>query len=64
MKLRRDLSQYTDKFGYKRLTLSKDGESKKFLVHILVARHFIPNPENKKTVNHKDKGKTNNNVSN
>ena len=64
MKLRRDLSQYTDKFGYKRVSLSKDGESKKFLVHVLMARHFIPNPENKKTVNHKDKGKTNNDVSN
>ncbi len=64
MKLKRDLSQYTDKFGYKRLTLSKDGKEKKFLVHILVARHFIPNLENKKTVNHKNKDKSNNDVSN
>ncbi len=64
MKLKRKLCQYTDKFGYKRLTLSKDGAEKKFLVHILVARHFIPNPEKKKTVNHKNKDKTNNDISN
>lgn len=45
---------------YDRCRLRKNGNSKNFLVHRLVAIHFIENPENKKYVNHKDEDKTNN----
>lgn len=51
---------------YFKVTLSlKKGEKKKnILVHRLVAKAFIPNPDNKPCVNHKDGNKHNNHVGN
>lgn len=46
--------------GYLRIAMNK----KSFLVHRLVAKAFILNPENLPIVNHKDGIKTNNNVEN
>lgn len=53
-----------DKYGYLRVTLSKDNQQKIFFVHRLVAKAFIPNPENKPQVNHIDGNKQNNKVNN
>lgn len=53
-----------DRYGYETVVLTKDGIRKNYTIHKLVALAFIPNPENKKTVNHKDGNKLNNNVSN
>jgi hypothetical protein len=39
--------------GYMRIELSKEGVNTIYGVHVLVAIAFIPNPENKPTVNHK-----------
>jgi len=50
--------------GYYYLPLRKNGRQYGRLIHRLVAQAFIPNPYNKKTVNHKDCNKMNNIVSN
>lgn len=50
-------------YGYSRVRLYKDNKYNKyrnFYIHRLVAEAFIPNPENKPDVNHKDGDKQNN----
>lgn len=50
--------------GYERVTLYKNGKRKDYFVHVLVAKAFIPNPNNKPQVNHIDGDKANNHTSN
>lgn len=45
---------------YKRVKLHKQGIVKRYLVHRLVAEHFIDNPKNKPQVNHIDNNTINN----
>ena len=54
----------TCKGGYIFTGLSQNSNSKTCPVHRLVALAFIDNPENKPQVNHKDKNRGNNIVSN
>jgi hypothetical protein len=49
---------------YEAVALTKDGETVGHSVHRLVAKAFIPNPDNLPEVNHKDKDTTNNCVEN
>jgi len=49
---------------YKRVKLHKNGKYTRFLVHRLVAMHFMPNPKNKPQVNHIDNNTTNNTAEN
>lgn len=54
-----------DKNGYLRVTLQQaNGKNTTRFIHRLLAEAFIPNPENKETVNHKDENKTNNSLDN
>jgi len=50
--------------GYILTNLTRKGKTTKIAVHRLVAKSFILNPYNKKTVNHKDGNKANNRVTN
>ena len=46
--------------GYYRLELYKNNVGINYSIHCLVAEAFIPNPQNKLTVNHEDGNKLNN----
>lgn len=52
------------KQGYYQIGLRKNSKRKWFLVHRLVAKTFISNPNNLPCVNHKDENKLNNSVEN
>ena len=51
-------------WGYYTVNLNKNGQTKIKRIHRLVASAFIPNPEHKEEVNHKDSNKKNNRVNN
>lgn len=58
------LSSGKDSNGYMIVVFSKNGKTKSYRVHRLVAQAFIPNINNYRCVNHKDENKQNNNVEN
>lgn len=58
------MKQKTTSFNYQTISLSKTSKSKDFFIHKLVALAFIPNPENKKEVNHINGIKSDNTVFN
>lgn len=60
----REIKQTVNRNGYPMVKLCDNGYEKNCSVHRLVAETFIPNPENKQTVNHKDGNKLNNQIDN
>ena len=61
---KRFIKHHNNGKGYLRVDLNKNGKQKHCLVHRLVAEHYIPNPHNKKEVDHMDRNKLNNDISN
>jgi len=62
--IRRFLKPHDNGHGYHQVFLCKDGKRKQFRVNRLVAQAYIPNPDNKPEVDHIDKDRTNNDISN
>lgn len=60
----RILSTCKDSKGYPKATFAENGKAKTYLIHILVARAFIPNPDNLPVVHHKDSNPKNNRADN
>jgi len=58
------LKLQNDRYGYKRVCLSSNGNVKTFSVHRLVALAFIELVAGKLTVDHIDRDKSNNNINN
>jgi hypothetical protein len=50
--------------GYLNVCLYKDGKQKQMVIHRLVGNAYIPNHENKPEIDHIDRNKQNNNISN
>lgn len=64
VKRNRVMKNTPHKDGYLQIKLTKESKRKSFLLHRLIAIHFIENPKNKLEVNHIDSNRLNNSINN
>lgn len=60
----KEIKPYIHPTGYKIVDLYKDGKRKHFKLHKLLAETFVPNPNDYKIIDHIDRDRLNNNLSN
>jgi len=58
------LKPHHDKDGYERVSLCKNGEKRNHFIHRLVAINYIDNPKGYKQIDHINRDKLNNEISN
>lgn len=63
-KTNRIKKQWLGANGYYHVDIHENGYARKVAIHRLIAEHFIINPDTKRTVNHIDGNKLNNDLSN
>ena len=61
---KKDFMTHVISKGYLSISLSKNGKKKFLKISRLIALHYIPNPDNKPEVDHIDRNKLNNSISN
>ena len=61
---KKPLKYYINKDGYYQLHLYRNYKQQSFLLHRLIAIHYIPNPNNYPQVDHIDRDRLNNHISN
>ena len=60
----RILKNHKNIHGYYIVDLHKEGTRKTLTIHRLIGLHFIPNPDNLREIDHIDRNRTNNSISN
>ena len=61
---KRYLQENDNGWGYYFVRLYKNGKGMPHTIHRLVALHYIPNPENKPFIDHKNRDRTDNRIEN
>jgi len=64
IKTNKYLHPYLDISGYQKISLCINKRTKSYKLHRLIGIHFIPNPENKPTIHHKNKIRHDNRIEN
>ena len=60
----RILKNHKNIHGYYIVDLHKEGTRKTLTIHRLIGLHFIPNPDNLREIDHIDRNRTNNSITN